>query len=105
MAFRKVQIATCPHGRAVMAVDGTYVRNHHDSDFSQGGNGFRYRFVPRGELWIDDAIPKVEWPYIGLHECYEAEKMKGGMDYERAHDAAKRVENKARRAAMAGGEA
>ena len=80
-----------------MLVDGTHVRNVYDSDFSQGGNGFRYRFISRNEIWIDAEIDEVEWPYIVLHECYEAEKMKAGMSYDKAHMLAKREENRARR--------
>ncbi len=87
----------CPHGRRIVLVDGVHVRNTHDSDFVQGGNGYRYRFVPKDELWVDATIPIPEWPFVILHECYETEKMAGGWSYERAHDAAKRIENKARR--------
>jgi hypothetical protein len=87
----------CPHGLHLVAVDGTYVRNRWDSDYVQGGNGFRYRFVPKGELWIDWATPKSEWEFVFFHECYETERMRAGLSYERAHMGAKRLENKARR--------
>lgn len=87
----------CPHGREIVVVDGTHVRDNHDSDFSQGGNGYRYRFCPRGELWIDGQISEAEWPLIAFHECYESELMKMGVDYDRAHDQAKRREDKIRR--------
>lgn len=87
----------CPHGKIFYFVDGRYIRNTWDSDFVQGGNGYRYRFCPRGELWIDDSIPEDEWPYVGLHECHEAELMKKGMSYEQAHDRAKRLENQFRK--------
>lgn len=86
----------CPHGREIVLVDGTWVRNHLDSDFSQGGNGYRYKFVPRGEIWIDAEIDPVEWPFIELHECEEAELMKRGHSYSRAHDRAKKIEDRAR---------
>ncbi len=87
----------CPHGHIIVLVDGTYVRNHFDSDFSQGGNGYRYRFIPRGEIWIDRQISDVEWALIAFHECTEAELMKRGWSYSRAHNAAKRAEDKLRR--------
>ena len=88
----------CPHGLSVVVVDGTYVRNNFDSDFSQGGNGFRYRFIPRGEIWIDSLMIEIEWPFIAFHECREAELMRKGWTYGRAHDTAKRLEDKYRRA-------
>ena len=87
----------CPHGLNIFLVNGTYVRNHFDSDWVQGGNGFRYRFNPKSELWLDAEMPESEWAYVLFHECYETEKMREGWSYERAHDAAKRAENKFRR--------
>lgn len=87
----------CDHGLLVFLVNGSYVRNHFDSDWIQGGNGFRYRFNPKNELWIDEGMTEAEWPFVLFHECYETEKMRGGWSYERAHDAAKRAENKLRR--------
>jgi hypothetical protein len=84
----------CPHGLQIALVDGTYVRNHFDSDFSQGGNGFRYPgFISRKEIWIDNEIRKDEWPFIAFHECQEVERMRRGLDYEHAHDQAKRLED------------
>lgn len=92
----------CPHGRAIVLVDGTYVRNHYDSDFSQGGNGYRYRFIPRGEIWIDAHIPEEEWPLIAFHECQESELMKLGWTYSRAHDRSKQLEDSYRHASLNG---
>ena len=86
----------CPHGLQIALVDGTYVRNHHDSDFSQGGNGFRYRFVSRREIWIDAQISRDEWPLIAFHECREVELMRRGMSYDQAHNIAKRLEDRLR---------
>ena len=92
---------TCPHGRHIMLVDGTHVRNKHDSDFSQGGNGHAYPdFVPMDEIWIDEQIDPVEWPFIAFHECEEAELMEKGMSYDKAHDRVKREEDTLRRSLM-----
>jgi hypothetical protein len=88
---------TCPHGLKVYLIDGTYVRNHFHSQLIQGGNEFRYAFVPKNELWIAREVPEVERPFVLLHECIEREFMKKGWSYERAHTAAKRAENKERR--------
>lgn len=89
---------TCEHGRAVFLVDGTHIRNQHDSDFVQGGNGYRYRFCPKSELWVEESMPEAEVLFVLLHECVEAELMMKGMSYEDAHDIAKRTEDKERRA-------
>ena len=88
----------CPHGLVIVLVDGTHVRNTYDSDFSQGGNGYRYDFVPRGELWVDDCLPEIEIPLVAFHECREAELMRHGWTYSRAHDRAKMLEDRFRRA-------
>jgi len=87
----------CPHGRKIYAVSGLYVRNKWDSDFDQGGNGYRYPFIPKKEIWIDSKNDLAEWPYILFHECREIESMAGGASYDRAHAGAKRVETIARR--------
>lgn len=88
----------CEHGRRVYIVDGTYIRNQYDSDFVQGGNGARYRFCPKGELWIEEMIPEPEIMFVLHHECVETELMlKEGMSYEDAHDIAKRSEDRERR--------
>lgn len=92
----------CPHGLHIVLVDGTHVRNKYDSDFSQGGNGFAYDFVPEDEIWIDAAIPEVEWPLIGFHECRESELMRRGLSYSMAHDQAKLREDKIRRSLFGG---
>lgn len=95
----------CPHGLEFFLVDGSYVRNHYDSDFVQGGNGQRYKFCSKRELWIDDSLPEAEVPYVALHECYETFLMSEyGYDYDRAHVCAKRLENKFRHAEHPGEE-
>lgn len=93
---------TCPHGLSIFIVNGTYVRNHFDSDFNQGGNGYRYRFVPKKELWIADETPESELALVAFHECHETELMKNGSSYENAHTASKRLENQARRRDLPG---
>jgi len=99
--WKKSMGIACPHGREFFLVDGTYVRHTWDSDFVQGTNGYRSKFCPRGELWIDISTPEKEIPFVAFHECHETELMKGGLDYEAAHDRAKRLENKFRRASLA----
>lgn len=94
--WKRPTAMTCKHGLKVFLVDGVAVRKI-DCAFIQGGNEFRYDFVPEGELWVDWYVPEAERPYVLFHECYETEKMRGGWSYDKAHDAAKRAENKLRR--------
>ena len=88
----------CPHGREIFLVSGPYIRNNLSSDFVQGDNHYHSpRFVPTRELWLDDSMPEEERPFMAMHECIEAELMKNGMDYERAHDRAKKAEDSFRK--------
>ena len=88
----------CPHGNEFFLVNGPFVRNTISSDFVHGDNHYHSpKFVRLGELWIDDSIPIEERDYAAFHECYEAELMKKGMDYEKAHDRAKAIEDEFRR--------
>jgi hypothetical protein len=88
--------------RAVWLVDGSAVRGQHDLDFTLGGHGFRYRFIPRAEIWLDDAVVAGERPAILHHELVEVELMAAGMRYAEAHDRASAAE---RRFRAAGGQA
>jgi hypothetical protein len=83
----------CPHGLEIAVVDGTLVRNRYDSDFVQGGHGLVYGFIPKGEIWIASETPEVELPFVAFHECFEAELMRKGMSYNKAHDRAKARED------------
>jgi hypothetical protein len=87
----------CEHGLEIFIVDGTYVRDKWDSQFIQGGHKLRYDFVPEGEIWIEASLHYDERPYVIFHECLEIVLMKKGLDYDQAHDKAKRAENKLRR--------
>jgi hypothetical protein len=88
---------SCPHGHPIFLVDGFAIRQKFDSDFSQGGHGWRYRFIPKGEIWVEERLEAQELPFVIGHECDEVELMREGMDYDRAHDVAKRREDAARR--------
>ena len=79
-------------GRAVWLVDGCAVRTRHHIDFTLGGHGHRYRFIPRGEIWIDDAVAPAERSAIVHHEAVEVELMAAGMSYAAAHARASAAE-------------
>ena len=86
----------CPHGLRIVLVDGAHIRNTWESDFSQGGNGYAFGFIPRTEIWIDWNIAEKEWPFIAYHECVEVEAMKKGFTYNQAHMFAKGREDRYR---------
>lgn len=87
--------------REVWLVNGRAVRDLAYVDFTLGGHGYRYRFIPRGEIWIDDAVRPGERASVLHHEGIEVAHMAGGMLYEEAHRLASRAEQRYRRARLA----
>jgi hypothetical protein len=85
----------------IVLVDGPYVRQHFDSNFFFGGHPLVYDYVPKGEIWIDNAVVPEERPFVIAHEVYEYQLMKKGMSYSNAHDYACAREKEVRRAAGA----
>jgi len=84
------------NGIAVWLVDGIAIRGglkSGDIDFTMGGHGYRYLYVPENEIWIDNAnahrgdLEPVIW-----HEYLERNLMKNGMDYGEAHTIASNLE-------------
>jgi hypothetical protein len=81
----------------VRIVDGTEVRNKLFTDFTAGGHGFVYCFVPRDEIWIEQALPQADLVHVLRHELRERQLMKDEeMRYEAAHDKVTAMEAKER---------
>ena len=91
---RQVRVAHLgPAGpREVWLVSGRAVRDLFYVDFTLGGHGFRYRFIPRGEIWIDDAVHPAEHGAIVHHEMVEVDLMRRGLTYDEAHARASEAE-------------
>jgi hypothetical protein len=87
------------NGLVIYLVDGELVRNEIDIDFTCGGNEAVYpNYVPKGEIWIDDALSALDRTATLLHEIVERNLMMGkGWSYDRAHDAASAAERPFRR--------
>jgi hypothetical protein len=86
---------------AIWLVDGCRVRDLAYLHFTLGGHDLRYRFIPRGEVWIDDAVAPAERPAIIEHELTERRLMATGESYEDAHLVASRAESRFRRRELA----
>lgn len=86
-------------GAAIWLVRGRDVRSALDPNFCFGGHWLVYDYVPRGEVWLDDAVAAKERPFILAHELYELALMRRGKGYSDAHDHANAAEKEARRAA------
>lgn len=95
----RLQVLGRVAGLSVYLVSGEQVRNTLDIDFTQGGNEAIYpTYVPRGEIWLDDAIRTFDRMATTLHELVERDLMlHHGLGYDRAHDRASAQERVFRR--------
>lgn len=79
---------------SVWVVRGELVRDKFFVDFTEGGHDFVYRFVPLGEVWIDDELGQNEdRRFVILHELHERALMAKGSEYVPAHRSASKIEH------------
>lgn len=79
---------------SVWLVDGTLVRDTCYVEYAEGGHDLVYSFIPRNEIWIEEALSPSERESILLHELHERYLMAhDGKDYEHAHHGATIVED------------
>ena len=76
----------------VWIVSGEAVRGLFYVDFTEGGHGYVYSFIPKNEVWIDDDIEPDELKFVLLHELHERNLMSKGMKYEPAHARSSKIE-------------
>jgi hypothetical protein len=85
-----------PVGESVWLVRGRDVRDAYHPDFTEGGHGLRYPFIPRREIWIDDALRVSERGAVIVHEVVELRLMRRGLSYDQAHPHASAAETEVR---------
>ncbi len=73
-------------------IRGTKKRPGIDVDFTCGGHGYRYLYIPLNEIWIDGGLKREDVRPTIWHEFTERHLMERGWDYNKAHDYAARVE-------------
>jgi hypothetical protein len=71
----------------VWLVRGRFIRDRIFIDFTTGGNSQVYKWMPKNEIWLDDAMQEEAGPVI-LHELTEYNAMLAGKDYDAAHELA-----------------
>lgn len=81
----------------IWLVSGAKVREYFDFNYVFGGHDYVYKYIPKNEVWLDDAMLTKERKYVLIHELYERNLMKKGKDYDNAHDYASVAEKEARR--------
>jgi len=83
----------------VWIVDGLRVRSTYMTDYTEGGHGYVYPWVPKDEIWIEEAIERAEVPFIVAHEYIEHRLMRDeGMEYDKAHECCSEMEFDLRKA-------
>jgi hypothetical protein len=92
-----VEWFTTPQDQNVLLVDGEAVRNKFDVEFTEGGNGYRYEFIPKNEIWIEKDLDADERIDTLGHEWFEVKLMKKGETYDQAHQQASHFEEKMRK--------
>ncbi len=85
-------------GYRVVYVDGRVIRRYVDPEFTQGGHEVVYSYVPKGQVWIENALDPKEMPYVLHHEIVERKLMLRGKSYDIAHEYATVAEKEMRRA-------
>ena len=81
---------------AVWIVSGPYIREHLDEEFTNFGQHYGFRFIPKDEFWLDDQGAPGEEPFFIEHLLVERRLMAGGLAYDPALDEADKVEQAAR---------
>jgi hypothetical protein len=82
---------------SVYLVDGEDVRDRLSEEFTNFGQHYRFRFIPRDEFWIDKEHTPGEEQFFIDHLLIENRLMAGGMSYDKALDRADKAELKERR--------
>src|SRR5205814_6845501 len=68
-------------------------RSFYKTDYTEGGHGYVYPWVPKGEIWVEHDLSRAELPYIVAHEYLELRLMRDeGLQYDRAHAICSEVE-------------
>jgi len=81
-------------------VAGEEVRDWISPALCLGGHDRVYKWIPKGEIWIEDHMGHRETDTIAFHELRERALMLTGMTYNQAHKIAEAEENKLRHAPL-----
>lgn len=84
---------------SVWIVDGEYIRDNIDEEFTNFGQHYRFRFIPENEFWIDHERVHGEEEFYVDHMLVENRLMAEGSSYADALEKADSAELKERRKA------
>lgn len=84
---------------SIWIVDGSYIRSHIDEEFTNYGQHYRFKSIPKDELWIDQEANPDEQKFFIDHLLAEHRLMEKGVPYDQALEAADTAERAERRRA------
>ncbi len=76
----------------IWIVDGTYVRTHIDEEFTNCGQHYNFKFIPKYEFWLDHEGKPDEQKFFIDHLLVEHRLMEKGVSYNDALEQADKVE-------------
>ena len=80
----------------VWIVDGEYIRNYFNEEFTNFGQHYRFPFIPKYEFWIDREYSDDETRFYIDHLLAENRLMAEGKKFCRALDLADKIEKRER---------
>jgi hypothetical protein len=80
----------------IWLVDGNYIRKNIDEEFTNFGQHFRFKFIPKNEFWIDKEFSEGELNFYIDHLLVENRLMASGKSYEEAITNADKIEKRER---------
>ncbi len=83
-------------GLSVWVVDGEYVRQNVDEEFSNFGHHWTIKEIPEREIWLDQEGHPDEQRFFLRHAIVERKLMERGKSYEEARVAADKIEREMR---------
>jgi hypothetical protein len=85
-------------GYSVYIVDGTYIRDNINEEFTNFGINPRFKFIPKKELWIDKEYGKKDEIEFYLKNLLDEEELiKKGIDYDTAFENGDKIEKRLRK--------
>jgi GTP-binding protein EngB required for normal cell division len=84
------------HHFVVWIVDGEYIRDNIDEEFTNFGQHYRFKFIPKKEFWIDHERTEGEEQFFIDHLLVEHRLMAKKVSYEIALDKADKIERRER---------
>jgi hypothetical protein len=76
----------------IWIVDGTYIRDHLNEEFTNFGQHYAYDFIPENQFWLDKEAVNDEQKFYIDHLLVEHKLMSEGMPYDDALETADKVE-------------